>query len=124
MLQTMSSLRRIILFSLIALVAATGCRSGGAAAANAGDTETTTIDIQNNDFYDMTVYAVPSGQRVRLGIAPGNKTTVLTIPRYLINGTTYLRFVADPIGGRRLPVTEEIDVSAGDHLVMIIVAGG
>lgn len=124
MFQTMSSLRHVVACSALALVAAASCRSGGAAAANAGDTVTTTIDIQNNDFYDMTVYAVQSGQRVRLGIAPGNKTTVLTIPRYLINGTTYLRFVADPIGGRRLPVTEEIDVSAGDHLVMIIIAGG
>ncbi|MEP7064792.1 MAG: hypothetical protein ABI889_02040 [Gemmatimonadota bacterium] len=104
--------------------AAGGCRSGGATHTADDGPVRTTIDVQNEGFNDMTVYAVTSGSRTRLGIAPGNKTTVLTIPEYLINGTTFLRFVADPIGGNRTPVTEEIDVSSGDQLVMIINPGG
>jgi hypothetical protein len=83
----------------------------------------TTIDVQNQGFNDMTVYVIVGGARTRLGIAPGNKTTTLTIPAYLVSATTYLRFVADPIGGNRTPVTEEIDVSPGDQLVMIINPG-
>jgi hypothetical protein len=70
------------------------------------------------------VYVLVNGQRTRLGIAPGNRTTVLTIPRYLIVGNSYLRFVANPIAGNRTPVTEEIDVSPGDQLVMVINPGG
>ena len=108
---------------LLALAVTTGCRSGGAARANGDAPIRTTIDVQNQGFNDMTVYAVTNGSRTRLGIAPGNKTTVLTVPDYLLNGTTFLRFVADPIGGNRTPVTEEIDVSAGDQLVMIINPG-
>jgi hypothetical protein len=110
---------------VLALAAASlGC-STGRAPRNADDGPVrTTIDVQNQDFNDMTVYAVTNGSRTRLGIAAGNTTTVLTIPDYLLNGTTFLRFVADPIGGNRTPVSEEVDVSAGDQLVMVIQPGG
>jgi hypothetical protein len=105
-------------------VASLGCRSGrGARNASEGPLRTT-IDVQNEDFNDMTVYVVASGARTRLGIAPGNKTTVLTIPAYLLNGVPLMRFVADPIGGTRTPVSEEVDVNPGDQLVMIIQPGG
>ena len=105
-------------------VALLGCRTGHAARdANDGSLRTT-IDVQNEDFNDMTVYVLANGARTRLGIAPGNKTTVLTIPAYLLNGVPVMRFVADPIGGNRTPVSEEIDVNPGDELVMIIQPGG
>jgi hypothetical protein len=104
-------------------VASLGCRSGRAARnANDGPVRTT-IEVQNGDFNDMTVYVLVNGSRTRLGIATGNKSTVLTIPEYLLSGTTFLRFVANPIGGNRTPVSEEVDVSPGDQLVMIIRPG-
>lgn len=120
--RTMSSFRQLIPCLLLAL--SLGCRSGGASPKAEDANATTTIDIENHDFNDMTVYVLVNGARTRLGIAPGLKTTVLTIPRYLINGTTYLRFFADPIGGTRTPVSEEIDVSTGDALVMVINPSG
>ena len=121
---TISSLRRIGMCVLLALAPTLGCRTSGAAPNADSGPATTTIDVQNNDFNDMTVYVVANGQRTRLGIAPGLKTTVLTIPRYLVfNGST-LRFVGDPIGGNRTPVSEEIDVSPGDQLVMVINPAG
>ena len=117
----MSSLRRFGLYALFALVAAvSACRSGHATPNGDEQNLPTTIEVDNQDFNDMTVYVLRSGQRTRLGVANGNKKTILTIPPYLVNGTTYLRFVADPIGGDRKPVSEEIDVSPGDQLVMII----
>ena len=119
---TMSSFRMLAAGALLSLTLA--CVRGGASTRTAGDTATTTIDVENQDFNDMTVYVLRNGQRLRLGIAPGNKTTVLTIPRYLVNGTSYLRFEADPLAGNRSPVSEEIDVSSGDQLVMIITPGG
>jgi hypothetical protein len=105
-------------------VASLGCRTGhGARDANDGPVRTT-IDVQNEDFNDMTVYVLANGARTRLGIAPGNKTTVLTIPAYLLDGVPLMRFVAEPIGGNRTPVSEEVDVNPGDQLVMIIQPGG
>jgi len=69
----------------------------------------------------MTVYVISGGQRIRLGQATGNSKSKFTIPAYLIGyGIQPLRFLADPIGGNRLPVSEEINVTAGDEVVLTI----
>ena len=124
MQHVLSSLRQIGLWLVFATAFSLGCHANGAPGKTDSGLATTTIDVQNQDFNDMTVYVLVNGQRTRLGIAPGNKTTVLTIPRYLIAGTSFLRFVCDPIAGNRTPVTDEIDVSPGDQLVMVINPGG
>ena len=119
----MPQMTRVATIIALALLSV-GCSTGRARHRDDEGPIRTTIEVQNQGFNDMTVYAIMNGSRTRLGMAPGNKTTVLTVPEYLINGTTFMRFVADPIGGNRTPVTEEINVSPGDELVMIINPGG
>jgi hypothetical protein len=116
---------RFTMASLMLAFAVTllGCHHSGPPRSGDESPQVTTIDVQNQGFNDMTIYAIAGGARTRLGIANGNKTTTLTIPAYLVSTTTFFRFVADPIGGNRTPVTEEIDVSPGDQLVMIINPG-
>jgi hypothetical protein len=80
----------------------------------------TTVRVQNQAFNDMTIYVLRGAERVRLGIATGNATTTLEIPRNIITGVTGLRFLADPIGGTRTPVSEEITVSPGDQVTLTI----
>lgn len=81
--------------------------------------ERTTLTVDNQSFYDMTVYA-SRGQRIRLGTAGGKSRTVFTIPRSLVSGVTTLHFIADPIGSSRASVSEEINVSEGDAIQMTI----
>jgi hypothetical protein len=78
------------------------------------------VRVENQSFADMTVYAARSAQRVRLGNATGLSTTVFEVPPGLITGLTSLRFFADPIGGTRVSVSEEIMVSPGYTVVMTI----
>ena len=80
----------------------------------------TVVEVDNQGFLDMTVYAARSAQRVRLGIATGNRKTDLKIPSGLVFGLTPLHFVADPIGGRRASVSQEITVAPGDTVVLMI----
>lgn len=80
----------------------------------------TTVRVQNQAFLDATVYVVRGGVRVRLGIATGSRTVVFTIPRTLVQPGTQLRFIANPIGGQRQPVSEEITVSPGDEVSLIL----
>lgn len=82
----------------------------------------TVLQVENQGFPDMTVYASRSGQRVRLGIATGLSKTSFTIPSSLLSGVTPLRFIADPIGGNRASVSQEITVSPGDTVMMTIPA--
>lgn len=122
--RSMSPIRSITAtLTLVLAIAAMGCHASGPPRNGDDAPKRTTIDVENQGFNDMNVYVVTGGARIRLGMAPGNRTTTLTIPAYLVSTTTYLRFVADPIGGDRTPVTEEIDVSPGDELVMIINPG-
>jgi hypothetical protein len=121
---SLSSMRTAAGGVLALAVLLSGCHSNRVPRNGDDRPARTTLTVENQDFYDMTVYAVVNGQRDRLGIAPGNHTTELTVPAYLLNGVAQLRFVCDPIGGGRTPVSEEINVSPGDQLMMIINPGG
>ncbi|MDB4880054.1 MAG: hypothetical protein JWL60_1500 [Gemmatimonadetes bacterium] len=80
----------------------------------------TRLRVENQAFLDMTIYVYRGSQRIRLGQASGNSVTRMTIPANLIFGSTPLRFQADPIGGQRAPITQEISVSAGDEVVLTL----
>ena len=80
----------------------------------------TALKVDNQSSADMTIYAVRSGQRIRLGLATGLKVSTFTIPASLIFGATPLKFIADPIGASRLPISDEISVSPGDVVTLMI----
>jgi hypothetical protein len=86
----------------------------------AGQNEPTAVRVDNQGFTDMTVYAVRSSQRVRLGLVPGHAVKTFDVPPGLVSGLTTLRFVADPIGSTRPSVSEEITVAPGDTVMMMI----
>ena len=78
------------------------------------------VQVENRGFADMVIYAVSGSQRVRLGLATGNSTKSFSIPAALIRGSSPLKFLADPIGGSRSPITEEIVVQPGDIVTLTI----
>jgi hypothetical protein len=102
---------------VLILAACSGMRHGSG---SADQTSPAAIRVDNQSFADVTVYAARNSQRVRLGLAPGHASTVFTVPMVLMNGTTQLRFIADPIGGARPSVSEEISVAPGDSVTLTI----
>jgi hypothetical protein len=68
----------------------------------------------------MNIYVLRGGQRIRLGTANGLTKTKLTIPRGIVSGTMTVRFMADPIGSNRTPVSEEISMNEGDEVGLMI----
>jgi hypothetical protein len=78
------------------------------------------VQVDNRGFADMVIYAVSGSQRVRLGLANGNTTKSFTIPVTLTRGAGPLKFLADPIGGSRSPITEELVVQPGDIVTLTI----
>jgi hypothetical protein len=79
------------------------------------------VRVENRAFTDMTIYIVHQSQRVRLGTVSALTTTTFPIPRQFVSGAS-VRFVADPLGSSRAPVSEEISVSPGDEIVLVIPA--
>jgi hypothetical protein len=80
----------------------------------------TTLVVDNQGFVDMNIYVLRNSQRLRIGTATGNQKTTLTIPPSLLTGITTLRFIADPIGGTRPSVSQEISVVPGDTVGLMI----
>jgi len=109
---------RLIAFAL--LVVGAGCKTLSHGSDTYDPNAPTIVQVDNQGFLDMNVFAVRSSQRLRLGTATGNNRTNLTIPPAIISGLTPLRFIADPIGGRRASVSQEITVSPGDTVVLTI----
>jgi hypothetical protein len=107
----------------LSLAAIAGCSGFSRGSGTTDPNQPTVVEVDNQGFLDMDVYAVRSGQRWRLGLAPGNSRTKLTIPRSMVSGLTPLRFIADPVGGRRASVSQEITVAPGDTVVMTIPPG-
>jgi hypothetical protein len=104
---------------LIALLAVAGCRSQSGRAPPVQRPETF-VEVENRSMLDMTVYVVRSSERRRLGLVNALSTQVLAIPSGFVEGLGVLRFIADPIGGNRTPVSEEIVVRHGDVVRLTI----
>jgi hypothetical protein len=110
---------RSIAFALF-LAGIAACNAFTRGSGTTGQNQPTFLQVDNQGFQDMDVYAARFVQRVRLGLATGLRKTNFTIPPGLVIGLTPLRFVADPIGGRRASVSQEITVTPGDTVVMTI----
>jgi hypothetical protein len=78
------------------------------------------LQVENRGFADMVIYAISGAQRIRLGLATGNSTKAFAIPPTLLRGAGPLRFLADPIGGSRTPISEEMVVQPGDIVTLVI----
>jgi hypothetical protein len=107
----MKRIRKALL--LAACVAMPACATGGA---NVSQEEPAVVVVDNRALLDHTIYVLRGAQRLRLGVASGLRKTRLNLPASIILGTTTLRFLADPIGGSRNPVSEEINIVPGDEI--------
>lgn len=99
----------VTVLALVACARAAPDPAAGPAPADA------TLVVDNQSTMEMTVYASRGAQRVRLGQAGALQTTTLRIPSDLVSGQD-LRFIADPLGSRRNPISQEIAVSPGDTI--------
>lgn len=108
----------MLAFAIAATTA--GCSQNKQSDEAAEPVPVTRLKVQNQAFLDMTIYVYRGPQRLRLGTANGNSTSRFTIPSSLIFGATPLRFQADPIGSNRNSISEEITVSPGDEVTLMI----
>ena len=113
----MTYLKRSVLIAICVIIAA--CASSASNAAAAKDQQTTIV-VDNQALLDMTIYALRGGQKIRIGTATGLSKTRLTLPVSLVAGATTIRFLADPIGSNRTPVSEEVNIIPGDEIGLMI----
>jgi len=113
--------RTFKLFSVVALCAIFAACASLGKQRPVGSTAPTTVIVDNRALLDMNIYIIrSSGQRLRIGLAQSLSKTKLTIPFGIVLGSTQVRFLADPIGGNRGPVSEEITVMEGDEVTLML----
>ncbi len=76
--------------------------------------ERTTVRVINDNWHDITVYAVRAGYRRRLGTVTSFTSSVFTLPPMFLIPSDELRLIADPIGRRGVYFSEALFVTAGD----------
>ena len=106
--------------AMIVLVVAAGCRSSSPNRGAIPQRSEAFVRVENRSMLDMTVYVIRGSERRRLGLVNALSTETIPIPPGLIEGAGILRFLADPIGGNRTPVSEEISVRDGDVVTLLI----
>ena len=104
---------------MMGVVAIAAC-AGRSRTAEPGSESPTILEVENRGFADMVIYAVTGSQRFRLGLATGNSSKSFPLPSSLVRGSGPIRFLADPIGGTRTPVSEEMVVQPGDVVTLTI----
>jgi hypothetical protein len=121
MLQT-ATLRAIRSLMAVGTLAVAGSL-GACATSTSGTTESTVVPknsalltVTNRSNYDMDVYLVRSGQRIRLGLAPGSQSTRYELKPAQFIGFGQIQFLALPIVSGSAVSTELLDVKAGDRI--------
>jgi hypothetical protein len=109
-----------VLLGLVLAACAPRATTPATQAANA-PSDNIRVQVRNDAFWDATIYLVrESSERVRLGIANGNATTTLTVPRAVTIGLTQVRFLIDWIGRSGREVSESITAAPGDTVELQI----
>jgi hypothetical protein len=106
--------RLYIIAFVVALALPAACSSAPEPETGAGPvTARTVVQVDNRNFYDMQIYAVRFGERQRLGLATGNRTTTFELPPHWTTGAT-VRFVASPVGSDHVAWSQDYSVKPGD----------
>lgn len=98
--------RRLLPYGLMLAVAfgANGCAE---ATEGVGDEISpkdvpTTVRIENNNWSDITVYAIRNGSlKIRLGLVPSMQNRTFALSKSVTVGEARLRLLADPVGSTR-----------------------
>jgi hypothetical protein len=111
---------RVGVIVLLGLSTACGASRSTVASEPRPSSNDISVQIDNQNFSDMNIYVVNSGQRWLLGWAGGLAKTTLTIPNGAANSDGRVRLLADPIGGTRRITTPTLIVPQGQSIFWTI----
>lgn len=77
------------------------------------------VEVRNNNFYDVVVYALTSGVRTRLGTVGGHGKQLLRISASLVS-SGMLQFAAHPIGSNSHATLDRVSVQPGQRVSLTI----
>lgn len=113
--------------AVVAMIAAVAsCSQSAKHARDNGQLEQVTrVRVENQAFLDMNVYVLSDGGgRTRLGTVTGNTNQEFVIPAYIIGPANSVRFLVEPIGSSRAPISNSLSVQPGQTVTLTIPPNG
>ncbi len=110
----MHTLRRLALaLMLTGPVVLSACRSGNAYDPDNRKPEDAMLIVENQNFYDVDIYALSSGLPTRIGTVSGSSGTARFALSPTVIGASDFRLIAAPIGGNGRASSGPLLVSGG-----------
>jgi hypothetical protein len=101
--------RSLLILALLSGTLVFGCRSGdGGFPFGRRANRPLRLEVENNNFLDVTVYASGSGARLRLGDVPGKNSGVFTIDPRKLSVASGLQIQVDPLGSTRVFLSQRL----------------
>lgn len=116
----MLRLHNLLPATVIALTLSACAGNNGAPAGPATRSASAQVEVTNNNWADMNVYAERSGMRVRLGTVTSMGTRKFQLPPSILVSNGDFRLIADPIGSNHPYATSAIQVWPGQTVVFRI----
>jgi hypothetical protein len=105
----MRNARRVVLMLMLVLTAAS-CSRGRKTQSSALSSGPVSVRVENHNWVNVVVYVLHGGQRTRLGLATGSKTTDFTIPYWIVGQVSTIQLQGDAVGSNDRVVTDAVSV--------------
>jgi hypothetical protein len=80
----------------------------------------TTVQVDNQAWLDVNVYALNGGQRTRLGTVTAHAQRTFRIPESIVGLGRELRFMVDPVGSSAQGTSFNIYVTPGQQVRLTV----
>lgn len=95
---------------LMLMVTTASCSHGRKSESSALTSGPVSVKVENHNWVNVVVYVIHGGQRTRLGMATGNKTTDLTIPYWVVGHAATIQLQGDAVGSSDRVITDAVTV--------------
>jgi hypothetical protein len=114
----MRTAQRLLTVGLL-MVATTGCF--GKKKSNSPPVyQRITLEVVNNNWQDIVIYAIVGNTRQRLGSVPAVKQTTLELPSGLVALPGSVQLLLDPLGSRATYRTGMISIGLGQQIRLVV----
>ena len=88
-------------------------------ASSAPQAERTAVSVKNDNWLDVTIFAVRGGARTRLGFVTGMSRGTFPVPSDFVPDGT-LQLMVDPVDSSATYVTDKIVVNSGQRVELTV----
>jgi hypothetical protein len=101
---------RLAVLALMLAVTAASCSRGKKSDSAPVPSGPVSLRVENHNWVNVIIYVLHDGQRTRLGMATGSKTTDLTIPYWVVRQASTIQLLGDPVGSNDSITTNAVTV--------------